>query len=235
MAENTILEVRNLTKIYRLGNVTLKALDDVSFEVTEGQVVCITGKSGAGKSTLLHQLGLLDRPTDGQVFFKGQEVTGLSDAARSRLRLKQLGYVFQEFALLQELTAIENVYLPGMMTGITGLDYRRRAGELLDLVDLGGRWRHRPKELSGGEQQRVAIARALINGPQLLFADEPCANLDTASSKMIMKTLVRLNAEIGLSIVFVSHDPDDKRYSSMCLMLGDGRLLGNTQPSGVPG
>ncbi len=226
-----MLEVRGLTKIYRLGNVFVNALVEVSFVVPEGHITCITGKSGSGKSTLLRQLGLLDRPTSGQIFFKGQEVTTLSDGARSRLRLTYLGYVFQEFALLQELTAHENVYLPGMMLG-NGDDYRRRAGDLLDLVALKGRWQHRPSELSGGEQQRVAIARALINKPRMLFADEPCANLDSASSQMVMQTLVRLNAEMHLTVVFVSHDPDDRKYATNWLRLGDGRLVDTSPPKG---
>ena len=204
-----MIEVRHLTKRYRLGSVVVNALNDVSFVVPEGRIVCITGKSGSGKSTLLHQLGLIDRPTSGQILLNGQDVTNLSDGARSRLRLAFLAYVFQEFALLQELTAHENVYLPGIMC--SGQDCRRRAGELLDMVGLQGRWHHRPKELSGGEQQRVAIARALINQPKLLFADEPCANLDTTSSQMVMQTLVRLNVEMGVTIIFVSHDPDDRK------------------------
>lgn len=224
-----MLEVRNLTKIYRLGNVAVNALVDVSFNVPEGHMICITGKSGSGKSTLLHQLGLLDHPTSGQIFFNGQEVTRLPDSVRSRLRLTYLGYVFQEFALLLELTAHENVYLPGMMLGNDKVDYRRRAGELLDLVGLEGRWLHRPKELSGGEQQRVAIARALINQPQVLFADEPCANLDTVSSQMVMETLVRLNAEMNLTIVFVSHEPEDRKYATNWLLLSDGRLVTDSQ------
>ena len=187
-----MLEVQNITKIYQLGNVSVNALVDVSFEINEGAMWCITGKSGSGKSTLLHQLGLLDRPTSGRIVFDNTEVTRLSDSARSKLRLTYLGYVFQEFALLQELTSHENVYLPGMMLG-NNKEYRRRAGELLDLVGLEGRRHHRPKELSGGEQQRVAIARALINQPKVLFADEPCANLDTVSSQMVMETLVPIS------------------------------------------
>ncbi len=223
--QSLILEVQNLTKVYRIGNVAVNALVDVTFDVPQGLMVCITGKSGSGKSTLLRQLGLLDHPTSGSVRISGQEVTRLSERVRSRLRLAYLGYVFQEYALLQELTAQENVYLPGLMLGAGRAECRGRAIELLELVGLGGRLRHRPKELSGGEQQRVAIARALINQPKMLFADEPCANLDTASSRMVMETLVKLNKEMGLTIIFVSHDPDDKKYATIPLVLSDGRLL----------
>ncbi len=220
-----MLTVKNLTKIYKMGNVEVKALLDVSLAIEEGDITCIMGKSGSGKSTLLRQLGLIDRPTSGQIMLDGREATKLSDGARSKLRLTYLGYIFQEFALISELTAHENVYLPGMMLGDKAADYRNRAKELLEVVGLGKRINHKPKELSGGEQQRVAIARALINNPRILFADEPCANLDTRSSELIMGTLVKLNKELGVTIVFVSHDPDDKGYASKFIFLKDGKQV----------
>ena len=220
-----MLEVKNLSKIYGLGEVQVRALDNVSFTIAEGDMVCIMGKSGSGKSTLLRQLGLLDRPSEGEIVLDGEIVTRLSDTARGVLRLQHLGYVFQEYALLAELTAHENVYLPGMMLGEKGIDFRERAKELLELVGLGKRIRHYPKELSGGEQQRVAIARALINSPRIIFADEPCANLDTISSKKVMETLVSLNREMKVTVVFVSHDPDDKKYARGLIVLSDGKMV----------
>jgi len=220
-----MLEVKNLSKIYGLGEVQVKALDDVSFTIADGDMVCIMGKSGSGKSTLLRQLGLLDRPSTGEIILDGEVVTRLSDTARATLRLQHLGYVFQEYALLAELTAHENVYLPGMMLGAKGIDFRKRARELLELVGLGKRIRHYPKELSGGEQQRVAIARALINNPRIIFADEPCANLDTISSKKVMETMVSLNREMKVMVIFVSHDPDDKKYARGLIMLSDGKMV----------
>jgi putative ABC transport system ATP-binding protein len=220
-----MLSVENLTKIYKMGNVEVKALLDVSLAIEEGDITCIMGKSGSGKSTLLRQLGLIDRPTSGQIILDGRDATKLSDGARSKLRLTYLGYIFQEFALISELTAHENVYLPGMMLGNKAADYRNRAKELLEVVGLGKRINHKPKELSGGEQQRVAIARALINNPRILFADEPCANLDTRSSELIMGTLVKLNKELGVTIVFVSHDPDDKAYANKFIFLKDGKQV----------
>jgi putative ABC transport system ATP-binding protein len=220
-----MLEVKNLSKIYGLGEVQVKALDDVSFTIADGDMVCIMGKSGSGKSTLLRQLGLLDRPSHGEIILDGEVVTRLSDTARGVLRLQQLGYVFQEYALLAELTAHENVYLPGMMLGDKGIDFRKRAKELLELVGLGKRIKHYPKELSGGEQQRVAIARALINSPRIIFADEPCANLDTISSRKVMETLVSLNREMKVTVIFVSHDPDDKRYARGLIVLSDGKMI----------
>ncbi|MGD0353907.1 MAG: ABC transporter ATP-binding protein [Dehalococcoidia bacterium] len=220
-----MLEVVNLSKIYKTGSVEVRALDGVSFTVPTGDMVCIMGKSGSGKSTLLRQLGLLDRPTAGEILLDDRSVTRLPDSATSSLRLRNLGYVFQEYALLTELTAHENVYLPGMMLGGRGVDYKKRAAELLELVDLGGRIRHYPKELSGGEQQRVAIARALINRPKIIFADEPCANLDSISSKLVMETLVNLNRDTSVTIIFVSHDPDDKQYARNLIVLSDGKIV----------
>jgi putative ABC transport system ATP-binding protein len=220
----SMLEIRDLTRIFNPGAVEVRALDNVSFSVDSGDMLCIMGKSGSGKSTLLRQLGLLDIPSSGEIFFEGKSVSKLSDLERARLRLNYLGYVFQEYALLAELTAHENVYLPGMMLGDSGAKFKERARELLEVVGLADRIHHQPRELSGGEQQRVAIARALINNPKILFADEPCANLDTISSALVMNTLVNLNKEMGVTILFVSHDPDDKKYAKGVVMLSDGKI-----------
>ncbi len=222
--------IERVTKTYHMGKVEVTALDGVSMAVADGDMLAIMGRSGSGKSTLLRQMGLLDRPTSGSVLFGDQEVTQLSEPERARLRLTCLGYVFQEYALLGELTAHQNVYLPGMMLGKPGVNYRRRARELLELVGLGQRVHHSPKELSGGEQQRVAIARALINGPMVVLADEPCANLDTISSAMVMETLTRLNRDLEVTIVFVSHDPADKKYARRVVLLSDGRISGEERP-----
>jgi putative ABC transport system ATP-binding protein len=220
-----MISVSNLTRIYKLGSVEVKALVDVSLTLEAGDITCVMGKSGSGKSTLLRQLGLIDRPTSGQIVFDGQDVTTISDGARARMRLTYLGYIFQEFALLGELTAHENVYLPGMMLGSPAHDHRKRAAALLGMVGLGERIHHKPKELSGGEQQRVAIARALINNPRALFADEPCANLDSISSEVVMETLLKLNKDLGITILFVSHDPDDKKYARRLIFLKDGKQV----------
>jgi putative ABC transport system ATP-binding protein len=220
-----MISVSSLTRIYKLGRVEVRALMDVSLSLEAGDITCVMGKSGSGKSTLLRQLGLIDRPTSGQIVFDGQDVTRLSDSARARMRLTYLGYIFQEFALLGELTAHENVYLPGMMLGGPTHDHRKRAADLLGMVGLGERIHHKPKELSGGEQQRVAIARALINNPRALFADEPCANLDSISSEVIMETLLKLNKDLGITILFVSHDPDDKKYAKRLIFLKDGKQV----------
>ena len=223
-------EIRELSKIYNLGKIRVTALNAVSFVVPDAVMMSIMGRSGSGKSTLLRQMGLIDYPTSGSIIFDSKNVTKLSEGERAKLRLGYLGYVFQEYALLGELTTAQNVYLPGMMlNGV--VDYKGRARELLELVGLGHRVTHYPKELSGGEQQRVAIARALINNPRVLLADEPCANLDTVSSKMVMETLVRLNRELKVTIVFVSHDPADKKYAETIITLSDGKILEGDIPA----
>lgn len=220
------IHVDHLSKTYRLGRVQVRALDGVSLDVLQGEMVCIMGKSGSGKSTLLRQLSLIDRPTAGTVLIHGREVTRLPEGDRAALRLGALGYVFQEYALLPELTALENVQLPARMLGRRGEDPSARAGDLLDLVGLGDRIRHRPRELSGGEQQRVAIARAIVNHPRIVFADEPTANLDSQSATTVMETLSELNRRLHVTVVFVSHDPDDGRYATRLIRLADGRLVG---------
>ena len=218
------LVVRELSRTYGSGEVAVRTLREVSFDVPEGDLICIVGKSGSGKSTLLRQLGLLDTPTAGQIVIEGNDVTRLSERRRRALRLERLGYVFQEYALLPELTAEENVYLPALMTGRSKRACRARATELLTLLELEDRAHHRPSELSGGQQQRVAIARALVNHPAVLFADEPTGNLDTASTATVMEALQRLNEELGVTILFVSHDPDHRRYAKHLIYLRDGQL-----------
>ena len=223
-ATRPAVTVDRVDKTYHLGSVSVRALVDVSLTIDRGEMVAVMGKSGSGKSTLLRQLSLIDRPDHGRIEIDGREVTHLDEGERTRLRLARLGYVFQEYALVPELTAEENVYLPAMMLGRRGVDYHTRAKEILALVGLGERLRHRPRELSGGEQQRVAIARALMNDPTVVFADEPTANLDSLSGATVMRTLTELNERLGVTIVFVSHDLDDRRYARRVLFLRDGRL-----------
>lgn len=220
-----MLTIKNLTKIYKQGEVETIALNDVSFKVEKGKMIALMGKSGSGKSTLLRQLSLIDKPNSGRIIINRREVIGTTEKIRSKLRLETLGYVFQEYALLPELTALENVYLPAMMLGKRGVDYKERAMELLDIVNLSDRVKHLPKELSGGEQQRVAIARAMVNSPKVIFADEPTANLDTASANIVMETIRRLNKKTGVTVIFVSHNPDDKKYADELIFLRDGKIV----------
>ncbi len=218
-----IIKVKNLKKTY-LGRVPTHALVDINFEIKKGEFVALMGRSGSGKSTLLHQLGLLDSPSSGDVIIDGKSLTGLSEREKARFRLEKLGYVFQSYALLPELSALESVYLPLMLLGFSKKDYVAKAKDILSKVGLADRLDHLPKELSGGEQQRVAIARALVNDPLILFADEPTANLDTESSMAILKLFRELNKKIGQTIIMVTHEPDDKKYVDRVIYLKDGLI-----------
>jgi len=214
-----MIKVENLKKIYP-GKVPTLALNGVSFDIPKGDFAAIMGRSGSGKSTLLHQLGLIDDPTGGKIIIDGVDVIDLPGAKKAEYRLRNFGYVFQEYALIAEMSALENVYLPAL--ALEGNHDKERAEELLKVVGLSHRLNHYPSELSGGEQQRVAIARSLINNPKILFADEPTANLDTASAKMILELFQKLNRERGQTIVMVTHEPDDKKYVSRVIWLKDG-------------
>ncbi len=217
------IEVKNLKKTYP-GRVPTHALKGVTFDIKEAEYGAIMGKSGSGKSTLLHQLGLLDTPTEGALLINDIEVSKLKDHEKTLFRLQRLGYVFQEYALILELTAVENVLLPAFALNGSQRSYKERAIEMLDKVGLKERADHRPCELSGGEQQRVAIARALINNPKILFADEPMANLDTSSSKQILELFQKLNKELGQTIVMVTHEPDDQKYVDRVIWIKDGLI-----------
>ena len=218
-----IIKIKNLKRVYE-GRVPTQALKGVDIEIEKGEFVAIMGRSGSGKSTLLHQLGLLDDPTFGEIIIDGVDVLGLTSRQQTHFRLTKLGYVFQEYALLPELTALESVYLPLMKQGIKKVEYIKRATDVLAKVGLEERLHHLPRELSGGEQQRVAIARAIVNNPKILFADEPCANLDSESSETVLKLFQKLNKELGQTIVMVTHEPEDKKYVERVISLKDGLI-----------
>ncbi len=220
-----MLKIKNASKIYKLGDVEVPALNNVTLTIKEGEMLCIMGRSGSGKSTLLRILGLIDSPTKGKIYLSGKDVGKLKEKVRSRIRLETMGYVFQEYALLSELTALENVYLPAKMLGRWPKEYKDRAITLLDAVGLLNRMKHLPRQLSGGQQQRVAIARAMVNKPEIIFADEPTANLDSKAGKNVMETLYWLNKNYKTTIVFVSHDESDKKYASRVVRLADGRIV----------
>lgn len=212
-----------LCKTYGTRELVVHALDNVSLEIKEGEMVSIMGKSGSGKTTLMRQLGLIDRPTSGELSIDGANTSKLSDSSRAAKRLETIGFVFQDFALLPELTALENVLLPGLMLTGNFVAARDRAKALLSEVGLEKLGNHLPEALSGGEQQRAAIARALINQPKYLLADEPTTNLDTASAKKVLETLRELNQKHKVTVVLVSHDPDDKQYVDRIVYLKDGK------------
>jgi len=224
MARKKMIEVSGLVKHYVTGKVVTKAVCGLDFEVYEGEFFAIMGPSGCGKSTTLHQLGLLDTPTEGKIIIDGIDITQLTEYRASYFRLNKLGFVFQQYRNIPELTALENVELPGKMAGRPEKKNLRLAKELLKEVGLGERMHHRPYELSGGEQQRVAVARALINRPTIMYADEPTANLDTASGDVILDLLKEFNKKHGQTIVIVSHEPEQKKYFDRILWMRDGKI-----------
>lgn len=216
-----MISVKNLRKTYGHGLAATQALKGIDMEVALGEFVAIMGRSGSGKSTLLHILGLLDMPTSGDVTIENRNVLKLSETEKTKFRLEELGYIFQEYSLLPEMTILENVYLPAMCLGKENA-FKKRATELLQIVDLGERLNHYPNEVSGGEQQRAAVARALINSPKILFADEPTASLDMASARVILDLFKKLNQELAQTIVMVTHEPEDEKYVDRVIWLKDG-------------
>jgi putative ABC transport system ATP-binding protein len=218
------MEVRGLTKVYRMGASEVRAVDGVSFEVEAGEFLALMGPSGCGKSTLLHLLGCLDLPDAGSYRLNGVEASGLAERELARLRGKYLGFVFQAFNLIPRLSALENVELPLVYAGVPARERRRRAKAVLERVGLAHRADHSPAELSGGQQQLVAIARALVNDPALILADEPTGNLDTATSRQVMEILASLNAE-GKTILLVTHEAEIAAYARRVLRLRDGKIV----------
>ena len=219
-----VVRTLNLTRCYEMGDAQVDALRGVDLTVARGEFVALVGPSGSGKSTLLNLIGGLDRPTSGQVWINGTELSASDEQTLTRHRRQHVGFVFQSFNLLPRLTAEENVALPLMFSGIPEQERRARARALLERVGLGHRLDHRPTQLSGGEQQRVAIARALIGEPALLLADEPTGNLDTTIGAEIMSLLKALNQERGLTLLVVTHDPEVAAFADRVVKLRDGQV-----------
>ncbi|HJX03954.1 MAG TPA: ABC transporter ATP-binding protein [Dehalococcoidia bacterium] len=214
---------RELEKIYGHGPAATHALKGVDLNIQKGEFVAIMGRSGSGKSTLLHLLGLLDKPTSGYIYINDMDVLQLSEKERARFRLEKLGYVFQEYSLIGEMTVLENVYMPSICLNNSG--YKKAyARELLDIVGLGHRLNLYAGEISGGEQQRVAIARALINKPGILYADEPTASLDTESAITVLQLFSKLNKDLKQTIIMVTHEPDDEVYVDRIIRLANGLI-----------
>ena len=221
-----MIEISDLRKTYHMGTVEVKALDGVTLDIAKGEFLGIMGASGSGKTTLLHMLGLLDSPTSGKILIEGTDVGRLTDHERTMFRLYKLGYVFQDYALVPDLTVMENVSLPAMLREDRNEDqYRRDSHGILQKIGLCDRRDHLPRELSGGEQQRVSLARAMVNKPEILFADEPCANLDSENSKMVLELFREINETLHQTIVMVSHEDWHKEYFHRIIRLKDGKII----------
>jgi putative ABC transport system ATP-binding protein len=218
-----LVDMENVSKVYHMGQVTVPAVRGAKLRIQQGELTAIVGPSGSGKTTLLNLIGCLDLPTEGTYRFQGRDVTTLSDGQLSRLRGGGIGFVFQDYSLLRRFSAMRNVELPHYYA--RGCGNRQRALELLAQVGLADRARHRPTELSGGEQQRVAVARALMNDPFLLLADEPTGNLDTKSGEELIALLERLNEEQGLTVIMVTHDPAISARARRIIGLLDGQIV----------
>lgn len=218
-----VVDARDLTKVYKMGEVEVHALRGLSLKIKPGEVMSIMGPSGSGKSTLMNTLGCLDRPTSGKYFLDGESVPELGDDQLAEIRNRKVGFIFQTFNLLPRATALTNVELP-LRYSRQPENRRERALEALEAVGLGDRVHHRPNELSGGQQQRVAIARALVNNPSIVMADEPTGNLDSKSGDEIMKVLLGMNKERGVTLIIVTHDPEIAKQTQRIVQIRDGRV-----------
>ncbi|MBH2004460.1 MAG: ABC transporter ATP-binding protein [Sphingobacteriia bacterium] len=219
-----MIKITNLEKIYRTEEVETIALNKISLEIKEGEFVAIMGPSGCGKSTLLNILGLLDNPNGGSFRFNGTEIAGYSERKRADLRKQNIGFVFQSFNLIDELTVFENAELPMIYTGVKPSERKKRVEDVLEKVQIMHRRNHYPQQLSGGQQQRVAVARAVVNHPKLILADEPTGNLDSSNGNEVMELLTQLN-EQGTTIVMVTHSEHDARYSHRIIRMLDGQTV----------
>ncbi len=228
-----IIRLEHISKIYGSGNTEVRALSDVNLTVEAGEYCAIMGPSGSGKSTAMNVIGCLDRPTSGRYYLDGTDVAGLDDTELAHVRNRKIGFVFQQFHLLPQLTAIENVMLPMVYAGVPVRERQARAAEALTRVGLGNRMNNRPNQLSGGQQQRVAIARAIVNRPVLLLADEPTGALDSHTTQEVMNIFQELNAS-GITVVMVTHEPEVARLTRRVVWFRDGQVIhANMTPSDI--
>jgi len=224
MAKKIILSVKNLVKTYVSGKVKTMAVKGISFDIKEGEFVALSGPSGSGKSTTFHQIAILDNPTSGIIKIGDYDLTRISDEQKAYIRLKKIGYVFQNYGLLPELTALENIYLPLMVEEGNNKKIIKIAENVLEEVGLLDRKNHYPSELSGGEQQRISIARAIAKNPDLILADEPTANLDSLAGKKIMELLRELNKKMGITVFIINHERDFEKYFDRIIRIRDGLI-----------
>jgi putative ABC transport system ATP-binding protein len=224
-----IISVKNLVKSFKSGEAELFVLKGLNLTVKQGEFLSITGRSGSGKSTLLYQLGLLDKPNTGEIIINGTDISSLGSNERTKFRLNELGYVFQDYALIPELSAVENVIIPLLMQGYTTDEATKKAIASLEKIGMGEKIYNVPSKLSGGEQQRVSIARAIAHDPQIIFADEPTANLDTETSNTVLDTFLALHKQ-GQTIVMVTHEPEYAELTDRIVKLSDGVIVSDIKP-----
>lgn len=223
-----MIRAEKILKKFQSGDSEIIAVNNISLNVEVGEFVSITGRSGSGKSTLMYQMSLLDQPDSGDIFIDNRKVSNLSAEERTKIRLEQLGYIFQDYALIPELSAIENVIVPLLMQGITHNDAYKKAKVSLERIGMGDRLDNLPSQLSGGQQQRVSIARAIAHEPKLVFADEPTANLDTETSEMVLKNFLELNRD-GQTIIMVTHEPEYAALTHRTITLADGQIISDVK------
>jgi len=222
---DTLITIKNLSKIYRVGSEKVRALDNIDLEIKKGEICCILGTSGSGKSTLLNQLAGLEKPTSGSVYIGKTNISRLSEDQLAGFRQKYIGFVFQSYNLIPSMSAIENVAMPLLFRGVSKNTREKEAISLLKKVGLGSRMRHKPSEMSGGQQQRVGIARAFVAKPKIVFADEPTGNLDSHTTLEVMKLLIEMSHQNGITFILVTHDRELSRYADRIITLMDGRVI----------
>lgn len=220
-----MIELRNVAKIYKMGETEIKALNGVTLSIEKGEFISLVGPSGSGKSTLLNIIGCIDTPTSGEVYFDGADISKLHDKGLTKIRLHKIGFIFQMFYLIPTLNAVENIELPMKEAKVPKEERKKRMRHLLEQVGLGQREKHYPSQLSGGEQQRVAIARALANHPAVLLADEPTGEIDSQTSEKIVSLLKRLNSEEGVTLIVVTHDLKVAKHADRLITIEDGRIV----------
>lgn len=229
---DTIIELKNVCKVYEMGDVQVKALCGVNLKIKKGEFVAIMGPSGSGKSTMVNMVGCLDIPTEGSIFLKGKDISHLSESQLSQIRGRTIGFIFQQFNLINTLSALENVTLPMIFQNYSGAERIKRGEYLLKLVELSDRMNHKPSELSGGQQQRVAIARALANDPEVILADEPTGNLDSKTGTLVIDFLKKLHKEEQRTIIMVTHDSKVAEAAQRVEYLYDGSIVPKSKAGG---
>ena len=220
-----MIEVNNVSKSFALGKVSVPVLKNINLTISDGDFVSIMGPSGSGKSTLLYLMGGLDNVSEGNIVINGKEICKLSDELQSKMRRKEIGFIFQFYNLIPNLTVEENIMLPALLDGADKKELKKKVDELLTLVGLQERRKHTPRELSGGQQQRTAIARALVTNPDIIFADEPIGNMDSKSGVEVLKLLQKINRESGKTIVMVTHSEESTQYGNRVIRLKDGHVV----------